>query len=142
MGDSTDRPVLVGVDGSEPSQHALEWAADEAERRGAPLECLTAWTWPTAYGWASVVPEGLDPAGDAGRVLGEQLAPVRTAHPDLEVRAEVVEGRPDQALVEASRAAVLLVVGSRGHGGFTDMLIGSTSRYCAAHAHCTVVVHR
>jgi len=141
--DTTTEPViLVGIDGSDASREALAWAADEARTRGAVVECLTSWTWPASYGWTVTLPEGMDPAADARRVLDASLAPVREAHPDVTFRTEVVEGPAAPALVDASAHADLLVVGSRGHGGFAGLLLGSVSAHCVAHAHCTVVVHR
>jgi nucleotide-binding universal stress UspA family protein len=141
--DTTPEPViLVGVDGSEASKEALAWAADEARKRAAVVECLISWTWPTSYGWTVTLPDDIDPAADAQRVLDEALAPVREAYPDLTFRTEVVEGPPAPSLVDASAHADLLVVGSRGHGEFAGMLLGSVSAHCTAHAHCSVVVHR
>ncbi len=141
--DTTSEPViLVGVDGSESSREALAWAAGEARTRGAVVECLTSWTWPASFGWAVALPDDIDPAADARRALDESLAPVRDAYPDVTFRTEVVEGSPAPTLVDASAHADLLVVGSRGHGAFSGMLLGSVSAHCVAHAHCSVVVHR
>jgi nucleotide-binding universal stress UspA family protein len=70
------------------------------------------------------------------------VAPVRAAHPGLTIEETVAEGHAAPVLVEASKGADLLVVGSRGHGEFVGMLIGSVSEYCAGHAACPVLVHR
>jgi len=131
--------VLVGVDGSESSIQALEWAADLS---GATLRAVTTWEWPTSYGWAFAFPSGYDPNSDAMRVLDGALGPVRTAHPGVQIDEAVVEGHPAQVLVRESPDADLLVVGSRGHGEFTGMLIGSVSEHCVSNAHCPVVVVR
>lgn len=134
--------IVVGIDGSPASGAALEWAANQAEITGARLEAVIAWEWPSGYGWPLPLPEDFDPAADAGRALDEALGPVRKAHPLVALDPRVVSGHPATALVEASRGADLLVVGSRGHGAFSGMLIGSVSEHCATHAHCPVVVFR
>lgn len=134
--------IVVGVDGSAPSLEALTWAAAQADATGAVLEAVTAWQWPTGYGWPLPFPEGFDPSADAERALEAALAPVRAGRPTLEIATRVVEGHPAEVLVDASRGATLLVVGNRGHGAFAGMLLGSVSEHCAAHAHCPVVVTR
>ena len=141
MGVADVRPIVVGVDGSPASLAALEWAARQGALTGAPVEVVMSWEWPTSFGWALPLPD-YDPAGDAGRILDEATQKVRTAHPNLEVRTSVVEGHPAPSLIEASRGASLLVVGSRGHGEFAGMLLGSVSEHCVTNAHCPVVVVR
>jgi nucleotide-binding universal stress UspA family protein len=136
-----DHRIVVGTDGSPSSSAALAWAAHQAELTGAALEVLMTWEWPVTFAW-SVVPNEYDPGGDCGKVLAETLAPIRAAHPDLPIRANVVEGHPAPILVKASRGADLLVVGSRGHGAFTGMLLGSVSEHCVSNAHCPVLVMR
>jgi nucleotide-binding universal stress UspA family protein len=88
------------------------------------------------------IPDNYDPEGDIHGTLETALAPLRTAHPGVDVEGRVVRGHPAPILVEASKGAELLVVGSRGHGEFVGMVIGSVSEYCAEHAHCPVLVHR
>jgi nucleotide-binding universal stress UspA family protein len=100
------------------------------------------WEWPSSYGWAVPVPADFDPEGDIRGTLEKVLSPLRAARPGLGIEARVVRGHPAPILVEASKGADLLVVGSRGHGEFAGMVIGSVSEYCAAHAHCPVLVHR
>jgi nucleotide-binding universal stress UspA family protein len=134
--------IVVGVDGSPSSLDALSWAARQAELTTASLEVVMSWEWPASYGWAVPVPEDFDPEGDIHASLEEVLAPLRTARPGLGIDARVVHGHPAPILVEASKGADLLVVGSRGHGEFVGMVIGSVSEYCAAHAQCPVLVHR
>jgi nucleotide-binding universal stress UspA family protein len=134
--------IVVGVDGSQSSFDALSWAGRQAAMTSSSLEVVTTWEWPSSYGWAVPVPEDFDPEGDVHRTLEATVAPVRAAHPDVPITAKVVSGHPAPVLVEASEGAVLLVVGSRGHGEFVGMFIGSVSEYCAAHAHCPVLVHR
>ena len=82
------------------------------------------------------------PRRTSGRRSRTRVASVRATYPDLSIDPRVVSGHPAPILVEASKGADLLVVGSRGHGEFVGMLIGSVSEYCAANAHCPVVVHR
>ncbi len=134
--------IVVGVDGSQSSLDALSWAGRQAAMTSASLEVVTTWEWPSSYGWAVPVPEDFDPERDVRQTLETTLEPVRAAHPQVQVTARVVSGHPAPALVEASKGAELLVVGSRGHGEFVGMVIGSVSEYCAAHAFCPVLVHR
>jgi nucleotide-binding universal stress UspA family protein len=132
--------IVVGIDGSDPSLAALGWAVRQAELTQARLEVVTTWEWPTSYGWAPAIPSDYDPAGDAERMVEDTLSKTRTEHPAVDIRLLVVEGHPAAVLVHASREADVLVVGSRGHGGFPGMLLGSVSQHCAANAHCPVVV--
>jgi nucleotide-binding universal stress UspA family protein len=134
--------IVVGVDGSPSSLEAVEWAAHHAELTGAVLEVLMTWEWPTSYGWSLPVPSGYDPEKESGNSLDKALAPVRTAHPTIAIEATVIEGHPAPLLVDASKKADLLVVGSRGHGEFAGMLLGSVSEHCTANAHCPVLVFR
>jgi nucleotide-binding universal stress UspA family protein len=134
--------IVVGFDGSPSSLDALAWAAQQAERTGAALELVSTWEWPSSLGWAVPVPDNFDPETDVRHALQAATEPVRAAHPDLQINDRVVNGHPAPILVEASKGADLLVVGSRGHGEFLGMVIGSVSEFCAAHAHCPVLVHR
>jgi len=134
--------IVVGIDGSASSVAALEWALRQAELTGAPLEAITTWEWATNYGWAFPFPSEYDPKVDAQKMLDEVLAPTLAAHPGVRVESTLLEGHPAPVLVEASREADLLVVGSRGHGEFAGMLIGSVSEHCVTNAHCPVLVLR
>ena len=142
MADSPEKRIVVGVDGSESSIQALEWAARQAEYTGAVLEAVTTWEWPTSYGWVAPVGNGWDPQVDAGKILDEIVSRLLKAHPNITVRRGVVEGRPAPVLIELSRGAELVVVGSRGHGEFAGMLLGSVGEHCVSHAHCPVLVLR
>ena len=133
-------PIVVGVDGSESSRRALEWAADQAERTRAALMVITAWHWPAMMG-AVPMPE-VDFEGDARRVVVGMVDSLREAHPDLPIDMQVTAGSAAQALVDASEGAELLVVGSRGHGAIAGSLIGSVSLHCVHQAHCPVLIHR
>lgn len=134
--------IVVGVDGSDASIEALEWACHQAELTGGPIEAITTWQWPVGLGAAAPIPTGYDPEGDAQTLLSDIAGPAAAAHPSVTVTTLVVEGHPAEALVEASRHAGLLVVGSRGHGSFTGMLLGSVSQHCATHGACPVVIYR
>jgi nucleotide-binding universal stress UspA family protein len=134
--------IVVGFDGSPSSFDALSWAVRQAELTAVGLELVMCWEWPSSYGWAVPIPEDFDPEGDIGRTVETAVAPIRSERPDLSIEARVVRGHPEPILVEASKGADLLVLGSRGHGEFVGMVIGSVSEYCAAHAHCPVLVHR
>ena len=119
--------IVVGVDGSDSSLMALEWAARQAELTGSTLDAMTTWDWPMNYGWAVPIPSDYNPKSDAQDLVDEAVARVRDMHPRVDIRTTVVEGHPAPVLIEASRAADLLVVGSRGHGEFAGMLLGSVS---------------
>jgi nucleotide-binding universal stress UspA family protein len=134
--------IVVGIDGSPSSLDALSWAARQAELTTASVEVVMSWEWPSSYGWAVPVPADFDPEDEIRGTLEKVLSPLRAARPGLGIEARVVRGHPAPILVEASKGADLLVVGSRGHGEFAGMVIGSVSEYCAAHAHCPVLVHR
>lgn len=134
--------IVVGVDGSKSSVAALEWGLRQAELTGSSLEAIATWEWPTNYGWAFPFPPEYDPKADAERMLSDILAPLLVAYADVSVQTTVVEGHPAPVLIAASKGAELLVVGSRGHGEFAGMLIGSVSEHCAANAHCPVLILR
>lgn len=131
--------VVVAVDGSASSAAALRWAAAHVAAVGGTLHAVTAWNLPDGFGWGSI--SGLDWPGNARRhqeaALTDALGPAAAG-----VRRQVVEGRTARALLDAAEGADLLVVGSRGHGAFSGMLLGSVSRHLVAHAHCPVVVVR
>jgi nucleotide-binding universal stress UspA family protein len=134
--------VIMGFDGSEPSVEALRWAARQADSTGSLLEVIMAWEWPASYGWSFSLPESYSPDDEAQSVLDVAAERLRGDHPRLKVQTTAIEGRPGPTLVAASHDADLLVVGSRGHGSFSGMLLGSVSQYCVAHAACPVVVYR
>jgi len=134
--------LMVGVDGSPSSVEAVEWAAGQAERTGAVVELVLAWQFPAGYGAALSIPSDWDPAADGQGILDKVLAPVQAGHPDVSFRSTVVEGHPSQVLEARSDQADLLVLGCRGHGDLTGMLLGSVSEYCVVHARCPVLVVR
>ncbi len=134
--------IVVGIDGSPSSLDALAWAARQADLTRSGLEIVMTWQLPSSYGWAVPVPDEFDPEEDVRQALETAAAAVHAEHPDVNIDSRVVSGHPAPILVEASKGADLLVVGSRGHGEFVGMLIGSVSEYCATNAHCPVLVHR
>jgi nucleotide-binding universal stress UspA family protein len=141
------KSIVVGVDGSDPSRAALRWAYDEASNHGAALTVVTAWHLPPLpqippYG--SLPPEGYfdQPKQNALDLLDGLTAGLGDKTPRVDVRTVVEEGNPVQVLIEQSARADLLVVGSRGHGGFAGMLLGSVSHHLVAHSKCPVVVVR
>jgi nucleotide-binding universal stress UspA family protein len=140
-------PVVVGIDGSAVSDHAIGLAFDEASHRGAALIALHTWS-DTAFSAG-------DFAGDRGiltpeigyevierAVLAERLAGWQEKYPDVLVERRIYPDAPRDRLLELSDEAQLLVVGSRGRGGFRGLLLGSTSNALVAHAHCPVLVAR
>jgi nucleotide-binding universal stress UspA family protein len=153
-GESTpgpDRPVVVGVDGSPAARAALAFAASTAEGAGAPLTVVCAWNvlaesvWVDAYA-RGLAPEDADLRGGERRTAQEALdaavAHVRAEHPDVVVTPVLAEGPPARALVEAGTDAGMLVVGTRGHGAFTSLLLGSVSHAVVHAASVPVAVVR
>ncbi|POM27381.1 MSMEI_3859-like Universal stress protein [Actinomadura rubteroloni] len=133
--------VLVGVDGSPTSDRAIDVACAIAARRGARLRALLVFDEPLPVGGGALIPPVDEPdAADRERALAEALAGRQEHHPDLEIVQEVVAGRPARVLAGASARADLLVVGSRGRGGFTGLLLGSVGQAMLHRAHCPVAV--
>jgi nucleotide-binding universal stress UspA family protein len=132
--------VVVGVDGSASSRLALARAAELAQQSDAVLEPVMAWQYPMMAN--ALVLENWSPEQDAATRLRDC---VRDAFPEgvpSWVRPTVVAGPAAHALIEASTGADLVVVGSRGHGGFAGLMLGSVSSACAEYAHCPVLVMR
>ncbi|WP_068278558.1 universal stress protein [Aldersonia kunmingensis] len=140
-------PVVVGVDGSALSDHAIALAFDEASRRNAPLIAL--------HTWSDIGLSTAKYAGDSGHLtppidyevieramLAERLAGWQEKYPDVNVERRVYADAPRDRLLELSDEAQLLVVGSRGRGGFRGLLLGSVSNALVAHARCPVLVAR
>jgi nucleotide-binding universal stress UspA family protein len=134
--------IVVGVDGSAASVSALRWALREVQLRGAKVRVVHAWSYPAAstFHEASHVLK-LPFAEDAAEVLDKCIA-AAAPDPTVEIEKTVVEGPAAPALVAAARDASLLVVGSRGLGGFSGLLLGSVSQQCAHHATCALVIVR
>ncbi|MEV4045057.1 universal stress protein [Streptomyces sp. NPDC049744] len=141
-------PVVLGVDGSAAGAAAVRFAFQEASQQGADITAVHAWT-----AWNAPMPPPTDEtepyaygpgmlAAEEERLLAETLAGMRTRYPDVRVERSTVHGPARPALIEASRTARLTVVGSRGRGGFTGLLLGSVSRAVLRHAHSPVAVVR
>ena len=145
MVENAHQKIVVGVDGSEPSIDALEWALRQAELTGSTLDVVTAWAFgedPTPFGIVPpVLPEG-DHLTGVRRKLDELVAAAGGRHPPVAVRSDIVKGQAAEVLLEKARDADLLVVGSRGRGAFVGMLLGSVSEHCVRHATCPVVIVR
>jgi len=135
--------VVVGVDGSAGSRAALQWAAEEARTRGAVLEAVIVWQYPalTTMPAFGVLPPADEMNAEAKAALAAVLEEEHLlSSPELTVLEAITQGPPAAGLLEAAKDADLLVVGSRGHGGFTGLLLGSVSQHCLTHSRCPVVV--
>jgi nucleotide-binding universal stress UspA family protein len=132
--------IVVGVDGSESSKIALRWATQLAPVVGHGIHAIIAWEYPMMLGWEGGVPDWWRPDNDAQKILDETLDSVfgKTRPPGL--ITTVQEGHPTTVLLDASKSADMLIIGSRGHGGFAGLLLGSVSSACAEHATCPVLV--
>jgi nucleotide-binding universal stress UspA family protein len=137
--------VLVGHDGSEWAQEALAWAARLAGRAGLELHVIRAWSMTTAPRPATWEPGYVPPLTDFEQAVRDELdAHVARAglDPPVQVRTHVLHRPPAKGLIEAAKEADLLVVGARGLGGFSGLLLGSVSDQCVHHAPCPVTVVR
>lgn len=138
-------PVVVGIDGSPTSEQAIAAAFEEASLRGVPLVAVHAWsdvTYEDFSGIVRIMPQWESVVEGEERLLAQRLAGWQEKYPDVEIRRELRRDRPRQALLDASENAQLVVVGSRGRGGFTGLLLGSTSQALVHHAGCPVLVVR
>jgi nucleotide-binding universal stress UspA family protein len=136
--------IVVGVDGSYCSEEALRWALDQARLTGQPVEAVISWSIPVTYGGmggAGAI-AAFDWDGDATGTLKDSVAKAVGSPGADRVSQRVVAGHPAQVLLDAAADASLLVVGSRGRGGFKGMLLGSVSQEVIARAACPVVVVR
>ncbi|MFY1632896.1 universal stress protein [Solwaraspora sp. WMMB335] len=141
-GDATGTmPVVVGVDGSDESLLALRFAVEQAASRGVPLRVLRAWS-PPAQQWQLPPFDTREIAAAERALVDDVLGPWREKYPQVAMTAEAVGDSPGRVLVDASRTAGLVVVGSRGRGGFTGLLLGSVSQQLLHHSHCPVAVIR
>jgi nucleotide-binding universal stress UspA family protein len=138
--------IVVGVDGSSPSKAALAWAVEQAGLTGASVEAVIAWHYPIMVGGVPFAPiavaENADFGGFATKVLSDAIAETVDRDGPVKISSVVREGNAAQVLLDVAKGAELLVVGSRGHGGFTEALLGSVSHACVHHARCPVVIIR
>jgi nucleotide-binding universal stress UspA family protein len=140
--------IVAGIDGSDASKDALRWAVDEAKLRGADVIAVHAWQVPPPVPSLGPAPgvevvEIIPQLEEAAETLVQSVvAEVVGDGSDVKVEAVATEGPAGNVLIEAAKGAEMLVVGSRGHGGFVALLLGSVSQQVAAHAQCPVLIHR
>jgi nucleotide-binding universal stress UspA family protein len=138
--------IVAGVDGSPSSRAALRWAVRQAVLTGATVDAVMAWEYTIAaagYGWAPVVAiDDVSYQQYSEKAMAATISEVVGPGDQARVRSRVVEGNASQVLLDAAAGADLLVMGSRGHGGFADALLGSVSHNCVHHAACPVVIMR
>lgn len=147
MASSGKAPIVVGIDGSSSANRAAVWAAHEAVARNVPLNLVYAYEWAADEGPGRVALRANTRYRDvfllyARDRMAEATARVRAAVPEVEMTDEIVVGRPVQLLTKLSAGASLLVLGSRGLGGVTGLLLGSVAVGLVSHAECPVVVVR
>ena len=137
--------IVAGIDGSQSSASALRWAIRQAALTGATVDAVIAWHYPDMAA-SGMVAGGLEPTDgfqeSAAKIVNDAISSTLDPASDVPVHARVAQGHAAQVLLDASAGADLLVVGSRGHGGFTEALLGSVSQHCVQHASCPVVVVR
>ncbi|HKS48346.1 MAG TPA: universal stress protein [Amycolatopsis sp.] len=140
-----DGPVVLGVDGSPAGEPAVALAFEEASQRNVPLVAVHAWSdfdLDSVYGSPRYTGDSRTFAEDERRLLAEVLAGWQEKYPDVSVERVVRKDRPRHELLKASGSAQLVVVGSRGRGGFRGLLLGSTSQALIHHADCPVLITR
>lgn len=137
--------IVVGVDGSPSSNEALSWAVRQAELTHGEISAVTAWEYPQFYGSMGWMPpenqEGTVEQA-AEQVLSDAITAAAGPKHAVKIHSTVAYGSPASILLDAAENASLLVVGSRGHGGFAGALLGSVGQHCVQHAQCPVVVIR
>jgi nucleotide-binding universal stress UspA family protein len=145
-GKGTAPRIVAGVDGSPSSLSALRWAVRQAELTGATVDAVIAWRYPVLPVPVGPAPVAMIDIADFEKAADETVTDAINAvvgpGSGVQVRARVKEGNAAQILLDAAAGADLLVVGSRGHGGFTEALLGSVSQHCVHHAPCAVVIVR
>lgn len=138
--------IVVGVDGSKHATKALRWALREAALRKSDVLALYGWTMPAPPGrmgyYAAPLQDPHPYQEGADNMLESIVGEVTPDVGDVTIECRAVQGSPAHELIRASEGAELLVVGSRGHGGFSSLLLGSVSQQCAQHAACPVVIVR
>lgn len=134
--------IVVGVDGSEEGTAALRWALEEARIRNSPVEVIYAFSGLPDLSEIVVLDDEKDAMIEAEELIRVVVDEAVQGMPGVPVSSRVIGGRPSHVLIESSIGADLLVVGSRGRGGFTELMLGSVSQQCVHHARCPVAVIR
>ena len=136
--------IVVGVDGSDGARAALRWAIREAALRAVPVHAVWAWTYPVPIGFPYAEMQTMATVDFQQRAEASLAVEIDKAQAEegltVEVKGHAVLAQPAEALLRASEDAALLVVGTRGRGGFAGVLLGSVSRQCAEHASCPIVI--
>jgi nucleotide-binding universal stress UspA family protein len=133
--------VVAGVDGSEASVHALRWAADHVRQVGGIVHAITVWHQPVQFGYRLPSTDA-ELESQARTTLDTAVSAVKSDHPGVDIRSRLVRGHTVDEFVALSKQADLMVVGEKGHGAFTGMLVGSVALKLVHHAACPVVVVR
>jgi nucleotide-binding universal stress UspA family protein len=140
MAKKANRPrIVVGVDGSDSSMAALQWAVEEARRWGASIDAVTAWEYPTATGAPVPLPPDYMP-GAIAAVVTEACVNKVADGLDIPIHVTVLEGPARTVLPDSAQEAAMLVVGRRGRSVVPGLTLGSVSDACVRHASCPVVV--
>lgn len=137
--DSDGEKIVVGIDGSTGAHAAIDWALSHAQANDQ-IEIIHTWTDPAM---PAEIGMAFDPqifADSAAAVLDAEIELIRERNSDIQIEGRCIRGHPGSALIEAAKDADLLVVGTRGHGGFVGLLLGSTSTYLAHHATCPLLI--
>lgn len=140
MDSNSGNQIVVGVDGSEASKAALKWAARLAPSVGATIHAIVAWEYPIIFGLEGGLPLDWKPDQVAKEILNASLEEVFGKVRPTDLQGSISQGHPTFVLLDASKDAEMLIVGSRGLGGFASLLLGSVSSACAEHAKCPVLV--
>lgn len=150
MSEHNEPLIVVGVDGSKSSRAALRWGVQQAQLVGGRVHALMSWEWPNPFSLVGPALEAAAPDEDVvtleettrRKIIEVVQDTLGGKDPGVSVHGRVVQGSPARVLVEASQDAALLVVGTRGYGGFKGALLGSVSTQVTQYAHCSVVVVR
>ena len=133
--------VVAGVDGSQESVYALRWAADHVRQVGGLVHAITVWHQPVQFGYRLPSTDA-ELESQARKTLDAAVAAVQSDHPGVDIRPRLLRGNTVDEFVSLSKQADLMVVGEKGHGAFTGMLVGSIALKLVHHAACPVVVVR
>lgn len=140
MNSTANAPILVGVDGSDSSLDALRYAATLADALRLPIRAIMTWDYAALIDLYSMPDRS--PDKETAVLLDAAIKDVFGDDPPVGLTAAVIAGPAPSVLIDESRRAEMLVIGSRGRGGFAGLLLGSVSATCATHAHCPVLIVR